>query len=74
MAERLCPIHATLLVSRGKLFHCEHCAADYRLDGSCADCGGELEHLAACGASNWWCNRCNELKSKSRVSTQLVKV
>ena len=54
------------LIYLGKLgsMHC------YR----CRDCGEELERLAACGATNWWCNRCNELKSKSRVKTEMVKV
>jgi hypothetical protein len=73
MAERLCPVHGTALESRGKLFHCEQCAFDYRISGRCDDCGSELEHVAACGASNWWCNSCNELKSKSRVKTELIK-
>ncbi|GAA5174366.1 zinc ribbon domain-containing protein [Niveibacterium umoris] len=70
--ERLCPVHATPMESRGKLWHCETCAANYRVRGECADCGSELEKIAACGASNWWCNRCNELKSKSKVKTELV--
>jgi len=71
--ERLCPIHGTALASRGKLWHCAECDADYRIRGLCGDCGAELEFLAACGASNWWCNACNELKSKSRVKTELVR-
>lgn len=71
--ERLCPIHNTPLVSQGKLWHCDACDADYRVRGTCATCGAELERIAACGASNWWCNSCNELKSKSTVSTDMVR-
>lgn len=72
--QRLCPIHGTALEASGKLWYCAGCRANYRTSGSCADCGEELERLAACGATNWWCNRCNELKSKSRVKTEMVKV
>ncbi|WP_297577202.1 zinc-ribbon domain-containing protein [uncultured Deefgea sp.] len=33
----------------------------------CPDCGKEIEVLKACGASNFFCNHCNELKSSQRV-------
>ncbi|XZG71251.1 YfgJ family double zinc ribbon protein [Chitinibacteraceae bacterium HSL-7] len=33
----------------------------------CPDCGAELEVLKACGARDYFCPRCNELKSRSRV-------
>jgi len=71
--ERLCPTHQTPLISRGRLWHCEQCEADYRERGLCADCGSELEHMAACGASNWWCPRCNELKSSKTVKVEMAK-
>jgi hypothetical protein len=70
--ERLCPIHQTPLEPNGKLWHCEACQGDYRVRGTCNTCGAELERLQACGASNWFCNQCNELKSKSAVTTGLV--
>ncbi|GGP27432.1 YfgJ family double zinc ribbon protein [Silvimonas amylolytica] len=33
----------------------------------CPDCGKPLEELVACGARDYFCNSCNELKSKTRV-------
>ncbi|HAS3205027.1 TPA: DNA ligase [Vibrio cholerae] len=40
-------------------YHCSACTVDY--------CGSELEKLQACGAANYFCNQCNELKSKSKI-------
>ncbi|WP_162046986.1 zinc ribbon domain-containing protein [Vibrio taketomensis] len=54
------------LVWQGQ-YHCEHCVKDYIKVGFCPDCEAQLEKLQACGASNYFCNSCNELKSKSRV-------
>ena len=72
--EKLCPRDGSVLESKHKQWHCPSCQTDYRVRGMCADCGAELERIAACGASNWFCNHCNELKSKSRVTTELVVV
>ena len=33
----------------------------------CPDCGKPIEVLKACGATNYFCNHCNELKSSKRV-------
>lgn len=71
--ERLCPTHGTALEGRGKRWFCAACDAEYAVRGTCGDCGSTLEKVAACGASNWWCPRCNELKSKKAVQTELVR-
>jgi len=68
----VCPLHQTPLNAHGLVLHCELCQADYHLCAHCPDCGAPLERLQACGASNWFCNRCNELKSKSAVQAELV--
>ncbi|GHD58894.1 YfgJ family double zinc ribbon protein [Jeongeupia chitinilytica] len=34
----------------------------------CPDCGKPLEVLKACGATSYFCNHCNELKSSQRVN------
>ncbi len=70
--ERLCPACNIPLESQGGHWHCGQCHTDYRLRGLCNTCGAELERLAACGATNWFCPQCNELKSKSVVQTELV--
>ncbi|GAA5786557.1 YfgJ family double zinc ribbon protein [Chitiniphilus shinanonensis] len=33
----------------------------------CPDCGQPLEVMKACGATSYFCNHCNELKSSQRV-------
>lgn len=72
--ERLCPACNTVLEYQVDHWHCSQCRTDYRLRGLCNTCGAELERLAACGASNWFCPQCNELKSKSAVQTELVLI
>lgn len=36
----------------------------------CNTCGKPVEVLKACGAVNFFCHHCNELKSKSAVTKQ----
>lgn len=45
--------------------HCESCNSDFKLHIACNECGDEIERLKACGAVSFWCNNCNEMKSKS---------
>lgn len=61
-----CPKCNEELVRSGELKrHCDACDSDFTLHVTCNECGDELERLKACGAVNFWCNQCNELKSKS---------
>lgn len=46
----------------------EHCEQAYQKMNYCPDCLSEVEKLKACGATNYFCKRCNSLKSKSRVT------
>ncbi|MGL5088506.1 MAG: zinc-ribbon domain-containing protein [Cetobacterium sp.] len=39
----------------------------------CPECGSELEKLAACGSLSFWCNKCNELKSRKTVIYKVEK-
>lgn len=66
MNENCCPSCNQELEWTGK-YHCTACQSDYKKVGFCPDCDAELEKLQACGAANYFCNSCNELKSKSRV-------
>jgi len=52
--------------------HCETCHSDFILNIECNECGEVLQRLKACGAVNFWCEGCNELKSKSSASYKLV--
>lgn len=69
----LCPKDGAALESRGTLWHCSTCASQFQLGGRCNVCHHELERLVACGAVNWFCNHCNELKSKSVVEYHLIE-
>ncbi|WP_112718408.1 zinc ribbon domain-containing protein [Moritella yayanosii] len=55
-------------------YHCSHCKLDYKKISFCPDCNAALEKLQACGATNYFCNTCNSLKSKRRVSHQFKLV
>jgi hypothetical protein len=61
-----CPKCQSEVVRSGELKrYCESCDSDFLLHIACNECGQELERLKACGAVNFWCEQCNELKSKS---------
>jgi len=61
-----CPKCQAEVVRSGELKrHCESCDSNFTLHIACNECGQELERLKACGAVSFWCEQCNELKSKS---------
>ena len=69
-----CPQCNTELERSGELKrHCRTCDSDFLLDVSCRECGQPLQRLKACGAVNFWCEECNELKSKSAAVYSLLK-
>lgn len=73
MNENKCPDCKVELEWSGQ-YHCHQCAGDFKKVGFCPDCDAELEKLQACGAANYFCNSCNELKSKSRVRFEFHKL
>ncbi|OEE79154.1 zinc ribbon domain-containing protein [Vibrio ordalii] len=66
MQENLCPCCQKPLAWDGR-YHCEQCKHHFNKIGFCPECDSELEKLLACGAANFFCNSCNELKSKSKI-------
>lgn len=66
MNENVCPSCNQELEWTGQ-YHCNQCQSNFDKVGYCPDCAAQLEKLQACGAANYFCNSCNELKSKSRV-------
>ncbi|WP_295904486.1 zinc ribbon domain-containing protein [uncultured Vibrio sp.] len=48
-------------------YSCSSCEVSYAKQAYCPDCTALLEKLQACGSASYFCNSCNELKSKSRV-------
>ncbi|BBM65526.1 hypothetical protein VA249_21720 [Vibrio alfacsensis] len=73
MQQNICPSCDVELEWTGQ-YHCNQCHSDFQKVGFCPDCDAELEKLQACGAANYFCNNCNELKSKSRVRFEFQKV
>lgn len=49
-------------------YTCESCGKTYGKRAKCGTCGEELELLDACGAQQFFCNTCNELKSRRTVN------
>lgn len=45
-------------------YYCETCEKTFVKRANCDKCGNEAELLASCGAAQFFCNHCNELKSK----------
>jgi hypothetical protein len=71
--QLLCPHCQSELIRSGESKrHCEACHTDFILSIECHECGEALQRLKACGAVNFWCDHCNELKSKSSASYILV--
>lgn len=52
---------------------CNKCEVRVKKLAFCPDCQAQLEKLQACGAASYFCNSCNELKSKSRVRVEFVQ-
>lgn len=53
---------------------CKACNKQYIKKAYCPIDNSELEKLAACGSVSYWCNKCNELKSKRDVVYKLEEV
>lgn len=73
MSENLCPNCSKELTWNGQ-YHCVDCNADFKKTGYCPACNGELEKLQACGAASYFCNQCNELKSKSKIQFEFQSI
>ncbi|WP_159738655.1 zinc ribbon domain-containing protein [Vibrio atypicus] len=73
MNENHCPECQQELEWQGH-YHCSQCDEGYKKVGFCPDCDTALEKLQACGAASYFCNSCNELKSKSRVRFEFQKI
>ena len=74
MVSLSCPACNTELQRSGVLqCHCEQCESDFLLQITCRECGEPLKRLQGCGAVNFWCDKCNELKSKSTAIYTLLE-
>ncbi len=69
-----CPFCDSPLEWRSGQYFCENCNLYLEKKAFCNTCGDQVEKLQACGATNYFCHTCNELKSRSSVSTVFEKV
>ncbi len=72
MLENQCPDCAASVTWLAGKYHCEKCQHVFERVADCDQCGQRLERLQACGSESYFCNTCNELKSKSRVKRYLI--
>ena len=71
MSDNLCPnCQQSLEWDNG--YVCKVCSQRYQKQADCPECGHQLEKLQACGAASYFCNHCNELKSKSRLTFRFI--
>ncbi|MDD1792713.1 zinc ribbon domain-containing protein [Enterovibrio sp. ZSDZ42] len=66
--ENNCPDCNELMGWDKGSYHCESCDKIFIKQGYCQVCDAQLEKLQACGATNYFCNQCNELKSRSSAN------
>lgn len=65
--QNICPKCQKEMSWNNGTFTCEECAGVYKKVAYCPDCEDEMEKVQACGAVGYYCNTCNEPKSKSRI-------
>lgn len=57
---------------RRQATRCTACGAAYTLKPFCSQCDDELERVQACGAVDFFCNRCNNLVSKRSARFEIT--
>lgn len=68
--QNLCPKCHLELDWQLEGYFCQHCNTHFEKEAFCDICSQKLEKLKACGAVNYFCEQCNELKSKSKILVQ----
>ncbi|PSW65733.1 DNA ligase [Photobacterium leiognathi subsp. mandapamensis] len=69
-ADNICPQCNSILSWKNQGYFCDFCQQEVKKTVFCPECNEQLEKLQACGSASYFCNYCNELKSKSRVKVQ----
>jgi hypothetical protein len=62
-----------LIYDKGS-YICKECSKTFKAEYYCDKCESEVEKLQACGATNFFCNSCNELKSKSKIVKKFKEI
>ena len=65
----ICPNCGESIEKNGQTgkYYCKTCEKTYGKRANCNVCGNELELLSACGAEQFFCNTCKELKSRKTL-------
>jgi hypothetical protein len=74
MSANVCPDCQSELSWKDDGYYCEFCEHPVKKSVFCPDCEHEMEKLQACGSASYFCNFCNELKSKSRITIRFESV
>ena len=69
-----CPECGGELSKQGELWHCQECCGKFSQKAHCDKCDAEVERLRACGAVDYFCNACGDLKSKKALIYRYEKV
>lgn len=73
MRDLACPSCQQTMAYQGKfVYRCDDCEQTYHAEVHCQQCGDRLALLKACGAVDFFCNQCNEMKSKSSADYRLA--
>ncbi len=71
--DNLCKKCNGELEKKGTELSCKSCGAIYKMSYKCDKCNNEVERLLACGSEQFFCNHCNELKSRSKVLKEITE-
>ncbi|WP_081470324.1 zinc ribbon domain-containing protein [Photobacterium profundum] len=74
MSDNVCPDCQSELSWKDDGYYCDFCQHVVKKHVFCPDCEHEMEKLQACGSASYFCNACNELKSKSRITIRFEPV
>ncbi|WP_168198245.1 YfgJ family double zinc ribbon protein [Crassaminicella thermophila] len=68
-----CPLCGESMNGRGSKYYCDKCDLYYRVKFICEKCGNEPEEISSCGAVNYFCDTCKELKSRKQMKKEFIK-
>jgi len=66
-----CPDCSGTLEGQGLKRTCPECKRIFEMEYHCEVCGEAPEKIASCGSVSWFCNSCNELKSRSSMDVYI---
>lgn len=65
-----CPMCENDMNGRGTNYYCGECSQKYTVEFLCEKCGNTPEEISSCGSVSYFCNTCNELKSRTTMNKE----